>query len=216
VSETFDYPAGKLGFGEGGTGWKSGWNQILGARPSRLLVTRTGGDSGIELSEYGFGYRQLAEPIVTKREATVYLSVMVQKVAAGVSKEPNKKQFFLRSTEKQSMPIGFQIWDDVVNVRSQAWRQGGVLGKVSEGGTLRLVGKLTLSEAGEEQFEATMLADVDNKGEPLIWPVSLPLRSKERLKYDYISLHGGGASTYRFDDIRIGNSWEAVTSRGMP
>jgi hypothetical protein len=60
---------------------------------------------------------------------------------------------------------------------------------LAEGRLYRLVGKLTLSEAGEEQFEATMLTEAENHGEPFIWPVSLPLRSKERLKYDYVSLH---------------------------
>lgn len=67
-----------------------------------------------------------------------------------------------------------------------------------------------------EQFEATMLAEGENKGEPLIWPVSLPLRSKEPLRYDYVSLHSSGASIYHLDDIRFGNSWEAVTSRNLP
>jgi ferric-dicitrate binding protein FerR (iron transport regulator) len=216
VSETFDYPDDELGFASGGTGWKTGWNRIVDARPSRFPVVQCDGNPRIALGKHGCGYRRLAHPLVTRTRATTYLSVVIEKVATDKGAKPGMKQFLLRSTEKQSRPIGFQIIDDVVNVRNQAWRQGGVLERVAEGTPYRLVGKLTLSATGEEQFEATMLSDTEGHGEPLIWPVSLPLRSKEQLKYDYVSIHSVGASTYHFDDIRIGNSWVAVTSTDQP
>ncbi len=234
ASESFEYPPGQHEHLNGGSGWRTPWRERRGTElvhsehddTSRMNVVRAPmvfapflGDNADGRSVRfpagpNYRLRELAQPIDLGRDGVHFVSFLGYRDAG---RAPNSVlRLTLRSSE--------DYWGDTVGLGfPRARRPHAHLGTFREAVPsaarfvrdvpLLWVVKITARAEGPDEL-AVRIYEPDETIhllEPSLWTIELEGADSDA-KLDVLVLTANGGLAQWFDELRVGTSWEAVTS----
>lgn len=173
----------------------------------------------VELDGGNVAWRSLEKPIRLDVDAIYYISFFIQKSVNQLSAVHQYGNLLLASDEdpESENRILFGINSTsypTLRVKDQMLETAPPL---ANDRPYLFVGKIVASEKAPDQVFLRAFADDEliPDQEPLVWSCrSLPF--DESTHYNLIRIHAGKSSKYRFDELRIASSWEAVVDLHDP
>lgn len=211
------------------THWRNGVNKPDNA-PGKSLPKRslqpdlksTDQSGCIELERGNTAWRSLEKPIRLDTDAIYYVSFFIQQAA-----EPTASGYHYGNISLQSEQVDNLSGKRnklLFGINSQNYPTMSLKGQTLEKAppllpetTYFYVAKIVASEKAPDQiflrafYENETIPDQ----EPLIWTcISTPFDDSNT--YPHVRIHAGKSGKYRFDELRIGTSWESVVNLQDP
>lgn len=209
---------------QAGFGWKTSWRDRINSlkpasgksfpnetlMPDLLSPNQLG---CIELDGGNTVWRTLEKPLRLDTDAIYYISFFIQK---SVNQQSSVHQYGNLSLMSETQPendkrILFGINSTnypTLRLKDQTQE---VAPALQHDQPYFFVGKIVASENSPDQvfLRAFSQEEIVPDQEPLVWTCrSTPF--DDSTCYDLIRIHAGKSSQYRFDELRIGTSWESV------
>ncbi|QDV52525.1 hypothetical protein [Gimesia fumaroli] len=207
-----------------GFGWKNPWRDRINSLkpasgrsvpdetllPDLLSPNQLG---CVELEGGNVVWRTLDKPLRLDTDAIYYVSFFIQK---SVNQLSSVHQYGNLSLMSEAEPeSGKRILFGINSASNPTLRLQGQVEEIAPAlqhdQPYFFVGKIVASEKSPDQVFMRAFAQGEEipGQEPLIWTCrSAPF--DESTSYDLIRIHAGKSSKYRFDELRIGSSWESV------
>ncbi|QDV19908.1 FecR protein [Gimesia panareensis] len=211
------------------THWRNGVNKPDNA-PGKSLPERSlqpdlksKDQSGcIELERGNTAWRSLEKPIRLDTDAIYYVSFFIQQAAEPTASGYHYGNISLQSEEVDK--LSGKRNKLLFGINSQNYPTLSLKGQTLEKAppllpetTYFYVAKIVASENAPDQiflrafYENETIPDQ----EPLIWTcISTPFDDSNT--YPHVRIHAGKSGKYRFDELRIGSSWESVVNLQDP
>ncbi len=187
----------------------------LSLQPDQKSKDQTG---SIELERGNTAWRSLEKPIRLDTDALYYVSFFIQQAAEPTAAGLHYGNISLQSDQIDKLTG--QRDKIMFGVNSQNYPTLILKGQTQEKAppllpetTYFYVAKIVASENAPDQIFLRVFYEDETipDQEPLIWTcVSTPF--KDSNIYPHLRIHAGKSSKYRFDELRIGSSWESVVN----
>lgn len=218
VIESFDYTAGLLTGTATGTGLTGSWSAVSGGVD---IVSGSLSAAGIT----GYGYTPTGNRVSTRAdgfaEARVSLGVG-NTIDFGTDSttyfsylfkvNDTDSQFrlrFLDSSSVQVASVGDANLNDFLNVQVGSAVEG--TSQFTAGTTFLVAGKIETSAAGNDTISASLFTDLTG-GEPVAWnAISTGTSSAVVSQLSLYAAANTTAGKFEFDELRLGDSFAAVT-----
>ncbi|QDT29111.1 FecR protein [Gimesia panareensis] len=216
-----------------GFGWTTHWRNRAnkpGNAPGKSLPERslqpdlksTDQSGCIELERGNTAWRSLEKPVRLDTDAIYYVSFFIQQAAEPTASGYHYGNISLQSEEVDK--LSGQRNKLLFGINSQNYPTLSLKGQTLEKAppllpetTYFYVAKIVASENAPDQiflrafYENETIPDQ----EPLIWTcISSPFDDSNT--YPHVRIHAGKSGKYRFDELRIGSSWESVVNLQDP
>ncbi|WP_339727308.1 hypothetical protein [uncultured Gimesia sp.] len=167
----------------------------------------------VELERGKIAWRTLEKPLRLDTDAIYYISFFIQK---SVKQQSSSHQYGNLSLMSEGQPenenrILFGINSNSYPTLQLKGQNEEIAPALLHDQPYFFVGKIVASENSSDQvfLRAFSKEETIPNQEPLVWTCrSTPF--DESTTYDLIRIHAGKSSQYRFDELRIGTSWESV------
>lgn len=209
---------------ESGFGWKTSWrNRINSLKPASgnsvpnetllpdLLSPNQLGC--VELEGGSVAWRTLEKPVRLDTDSIYYISFFIQK---SVKQQSSVHQYGNLTLMSEAHPengkrILFGINSTSYPTLHLKDQMQEVAPALQDDHPYFFVGKIVASENSPDQVFLRAFSEEETvpDQEPLVWTCrSTPF--EDSTHYDLLRIHAGKSSKYRFDELRIGSSWESV------
>jgi hypothetical protein len=226
--EDFEYSTPTIAHANGGQGFDGPWRHKVGVyQPSEITLshqkslskgrsasTKTEGQA-LELIGASTLARTLKSPIRLDVDAVYYVSFFVQKVQ---SASPDESQYFGFSFRTANSPVDFRklhfgMTSTCYPTLTHNDKQITVAPALPVGETAMFVVKIIAGKNDPDQLMLRVYGSAENvpKSETLIWNCATPAQLDDTI-FDQILLIVSHSGHYFFDKIRIGTTWNSVTS----